>query len=86
MIPYIRAADEDSVLATPSGKFTAYEPPEKLLKLLDFHPPAGEGKGKGGLLELTEKVLQYSVNTWGQGFVCKLYASTNAVRILFPRE
>lgn len=37
------------------------------------------GKGKEGLLETVEQVLKYSVNTWDQGFMDKLYASTNAV-------
>jgi len=39
----------------------------------------GEGKGKEGLLATVEQVLKYSVNTWDQGFLDKLYASTNAV-------
>jgi len=37
------------------------------------------GKGKDGLLETVEQLLQYSVNTWDQGFLDKLYAGTNAV-------
>lgn len=28
---------------------------------------------------MVERVLRYSVNTWDQGFMDKLYASTNAV-------
>jgi glutamate decarboxylase len=28
---------------------------------------------------MVEKVLEWSVNTWDQGFMDKLYASTNAV-------
>jgi glutamate decarboxylase len=40
------------------------------------------GKGKDGLLATVEQVLKYSVNTWDQGFLDKLYSSTNAVRIL----
>lgn len=58
-----------------------YHPPEKLIKLLDFHLPTSDGKGKDGLLDLVETVLKYSVNTWDQGFLDKLYASTNAVSI-----
>lgn len=38
-----------------------------------------EGQGQGGLLKMLEKVLKYSVNTWNEGFMDKLYASTNAV-------
>lgn len=36
------------------------------------------GQGSDGLLRILEKVLKYSVNTWHQGFLDKLYASTNA--------
>ena len=28
---------------------------------------------------MLEKVLKYSVNTWSEGFLDKLYGSTNAV-------
>ena len=42
----------------------------------------GNGKGKEGLLATVEQVLKYSVNTWDQGFLDKLYSSTNAVRKL----
>jgi len=38
-----------------------------------------ESGGKDGLMVLVEKVLRFSVNTWDQGFLDKLYASTNAV-------
>jgi hypothetical protein len=40
------------------------------------------GKGKEGLLAAVDQVLKYSVNTWDQGFLDKLYSSTNAVRIV----
>ena len=36
------------------------------------------GTGQDGLIEALQKVLRYSVNTWHQGFLDKLYASTNA--------
>ena len=38
--------------------------------------------GKAGLLDLVERTLQYSVNTWDQGFMDKLYASTNPVGVI----
>jgi glutamate decarboxylase len=38
-----------------------------------------DGKGKEGLLEMVQMLLKYSVNTWNQGFLDKLYSSTNAV-------
>jgi glutamate decarboxylase len=31
------------------------------------------------MLDVVKQVLGYSVNTWDQGFMDKLYASTNAV-------
>ncbi|RPB25550.1 glutamate decarboxylase [Terfezia boudieri ATCC MYA-4762] len=37
-----------------------------------------EGRGQDGLLKMLEKILKYSVNTWSEGFMDKLYASTNA--------
>lgn len=40
-----------------------------------------EGQGKEGLLDGVKKILQYSVNTWDQGFLDKLYASTNPVSV-----
>jgi glutamate decarboxylase len=57
-----------------------HHPPQKLQALMDFSVPV-DGKGKEGLLEVVEKVLKFSVNTWDQGFLDKLYASTNAVRL-----
>lgn len=41
-----------------------------------------DGKGKDGLISTVEEVLKYSVNTWDQGFLDKLYASTNAVGVV----
>lgn len=46
---------------------------------MNFDLP-GNAKGKDGLLETVEQLLKYSVNTWDQGFLDKLYAGTNAVR------
>lgn len=48
---------------------------------MKFELPRNE-KGKEGLLATVEQVLKYSVNTWDQGFLDKLYSSTNAVHIL----
>jgi glutamate decarboxylase len=41
-----------------------------------------EGVSKSNLLEMISRILQYSVNTWDQGFMDKLYASTNAVGVV----
>jgi glutamate decarboxylase len=92
IIPFIRSADEDAAtkhtghgLAVPGGgprtSLVEHHRPEKLVNLMEFELP-GNGKGKRGLLATVEQVLKYSVNTWDQGFLDKLYASTNAVRIL----
>ena len=54
--------------------------PQKLQQLLDFQLP-DNGKGQEGLLQELKKILQYSVNTWDQGFLDKLYGSTNAVGV-----
>jgi glutamate decarboxylase len=89
-LPFICSADEDATakqtghgLSVPGGgprtTLVEYHKPEKLVKLLDFQPPYEQGRGKDGLLELVEKILKYSVNTWDQGFLDKLYSSTNAV-------
>jgi len=88
IIPFIRAADEDTevALATlegePRNSLVEYQQPEGLTKLMDFNLPDGGGKGKEGLLQLVQDVLKYSVNTWHQGFLDKLYSSTNAPGVI----
>ncbi|KAJ0424204.1 hypothetical protein BJY00DRAFT_299349 [Aspergillus carlsbadensis] len=54
-----------------------YKRPEELQDILHLSLPQ-QGTGQEGLIEILRKVLQYSVNTWHQGFLDKLYASTNA--------
>ncbi|KAK7703495.1 Glutamate decarboxylase 2 [Botryosphaeria dothidea] len=92
LIPFIRAADEDAA-TKPSGRGLTVDgsseprpvlveshPPKKLESLLNLQLPEN-GVGKEGLLEVVQRILQYSVNTWDQGFMDKLYASTNAVGV-----
>lgn len=55
--------------------------PSELVAKLKFLLPE-EGLGKDGLLQSIEKLLKYSVNTWDQGFMDKLYASTTPVSTL----
>lgn len=55
-----------------------FNKPQELAAKMKFSLP-NQGQGKEGLLEVIQQVLQYSVNTWDQGFLDKLYASTNAV-------
>ncbi|KAF2011712.1 glutamate decarboxylase-like protein 1 [Aaosphaeria arxii CBS 175.79] len=94
IVPFIRAADEDADvkhtghgLAIPGrgeGPRTALveqHPPAELKSLLKLNIPEKRG-GKEELISLVEKVLQYSVNTWDQGFMDKLYASTDAVGLV----
>ncbi|KAI1169791.1 glutamate decarboxylase [Nemania sp. FL0916] len=56
--------------------------PADLAKRLGFSLPEAEGRGKDGLLDAIRDVLRYSVNTWDQGFLDKLYSSTNAVGVV----
>jgi len=92
IVPFIRSADDDAAvkhtghgLAIPGGgprtSLIEHHRPEKLLNLMNFDLP-GDGKGREGLLSTVEQVLKYSVNTWDQGFMDKLYASTNAVGVI----
>jgi glutamate/tyrosine decarboxylase-like PLP-dependent enzyme len=52
--------------------------PKKLESLLSLSLPE-QGLGHEGFLSFTKELLQYSVNTWDQGFLAKLYASTTPV-------
>lgn len=54
-----------------------YRKPEELRDILQLEIPE-QGRRQDGLIEVLQKVLKYSVNTWHQGFLDKLYASTNA--------
>lgn len=54
-----------------------YKKPEDLRDILQLELPQ-KGTRQEGLIEVLRKVLRYSVNTWHQGFLDKLYASTNA--------
>lgn len=89
IIPFIRAADEDAAVKHtghgsqqpgegPRSTLLEHHPPQKLQSLLDFSLPS-QGQGKDGLLATISKILKYSVNTWDQGFLDKLYASITPV-------
>lgn len=45
-------------------------------------PDSGAGRGKDGLLAAIAEVLTYSVNTWDQGFLDKLYSSPTPVGLV----
>jgi glutamate decarboxylase len=86
IIPFIRDADQaapDRAIGnrevSSRNVLVDLHTPDALLESLKFSLPTGEGLGKDGLLDVAQKVLQHSVNTWDQGFLDKLYASNNAV-------
>ena len=53
-------------------------PPKELQQLLRFSLPEN-GRGRQGVVKATQDILKYSVNTWDQGFLDKLYHSTTPV-------
>ncbi|EER26342.1 hypothetical protein D8B26_003295 [Coccidioides posadasii str. Silveira] len=59
-----------------SGLLNLKRPSELQQELQVDFPDSGQGAD--GLLQILDRILQYSVNTWHQGFLDKLYASTNA--------
>ncbi|KAL5334021.1 hypothetical protein BJX70DRAFT_391723 [Aspergillus crustosus] len=94
LIPFIRSADEDTLgpdaqngVNKSNGRngdhpvvgtsLVDYKKPEELQDILQLNLPQ-DGTGQDGLVEVLRNVLRYSVNTWHQGFLDKLYASTNA--------
>lgn len=89
LIPFVRAAD-DAALDKPTGNIgssgnvlaNTLKPSDLVAKLKLVLPE--EGRGKDGLLQGIESILKYSVNTWDQGFLDKLFASNTPVRLCFP--
>ncbi|PCD19517.1 glutamate decarboxylase [Fusarium graminearum] len=91
IVPYIKAAD-DAAADRATGDITPdssgvkdnvlvdFQKPEQLAQRLKFSLP-NQGQGKDGLLDIIQQVLKNSVNTWDQGFLDKLYASTNALHV-----
>lgn len=64
-------------VSRPTTSLINYQSPEELQKLLRLELPS-TAQGQEGLLQVVRQILRYSVNTWHQGFLDKLYASTNA--------
>lgn len=93
-MPFIATADEDALTkhtghglqisgGGPRTALVETHPPKKLESLMqDGLQISNESSGKEGLVKLVDQVLKYSVNTWDQGFLDKLYASTNAVGLV----
>jgi glutamate decarboxylase len=65
----------------PQNVLIDSQKPSELVAKLKFLLPE-KGLGKDGLLQSIDKLLKYSVNTWDQGFMDKLYASTTPVSTL----
>ncbi|TQV97096.1 glutamate decarboxylase [Cordyceps javanica] len=88
IIPFVKAAD-DAAAEKPTGAIPKGRPnvlvqttaPAELIPKLDLALP-DEGQGEDGLLALIRRVLDYSVNTWDQGFLDKLYASNTPVGVI----
>ncbi|KAK8156625.1 glutamate decarboxylase [Phyllosticta citrichinensis] len=92
LIPFIRRADDDAATKPTGRSLQSHGASGPRTALVDLLPPhklepllaldlSDDGVGKDGVLQLVERVLQYSVNTWDQGFLDKLYASTNAIGV-----
>ncbi|EEP82618.1 hypothetical protein UREG_07483 [Uncinocarpus reesii 1704] len=87
ILQFIQSADQGSQAlvqrhaSNESGPFKSglldLKKPTELQEELQVELPA-HGQGVDGLLQVLDKLLRYSVNTWHQGFLDKLYASTNA--------
>ncbi|KLU91705.1 cysteine sulfinic acid decarboxylase [Magnaporthiopsis poae ATCC 64411] len=91
IVPFVRDADEAAPSKTDGGASVAnsswnslVEPcePLDLVSRLAFELPEREGGGREGLLQVIQQILRFSVNTWDQGFLDKLYSSTNAVGVV----
>ena len=89
VVPFVKSADDAAVDrksgtlpakpdGTPHNVLLEPHEPAKLAAKLNLELP-DEGHGKSGLLEAIESILKYSVNTWDQGFMDKLYASNTPV-------
>ncbi|KAI9152062.1 Glutamate decarboxylase 1 [Paramyrothecium foliicola] len=92
IVPYIKAADEAATSKSaghlpldatgrPRNVLVDQKSPAELMERLNFYLPA-DGWGKEGLLDTVQNLFRYSVNTWDQGFLDKLTASTNPVGII----
>lgn len=95
LIPFIRDADK-AALTRATGEIATdaqgvpgrnilvdSHKPEELVKKLRIAMPV-DGAGKEGLLDVIQTILRYSVNTWDQGFMDKLYSSLNPVSHHLP--
>ncbi|KAI1770158.1 glutamate decarboxylase [Hypoxylon cercidicola] len=92
VVPFIREADNaapsrasgyiatDSQGAPGRNVLVDFHKPQELVKKLNISMPE-EGVGREGFLDIVQTILRYSVNTWDQGFMDKLYSSINPVGV-----
>jgi glutamate decarboxylase len=90
-VPFVAAADEDAKTkhtghglrvegGGPRTTLVEHHPPKKLESIVGDELKINEVEnGKEGLMAMVDTILKYSVNTWDQGFLDKLYGSPNAV-------
>ncbi|KAL7797255.1 pyridoxal phosphate-dependent transferase [Trichoderma ceciliae] len=92
ILPFIKAADDAAAhkatgnlglnaSGEPHNVLIDSKKPSDLVPILKFLLPE-EGLGKDGLLQGIERLLKYSVNTWDQGFMDKLYSSNTPVGVI----
>ncbi|KKA28532.1 hypothetical protein TD95_004751 [Thielaviopsis punctulata] len=88
VVPFVAAADAAAadratgdIPAEGKNVLVDLVQPDELVHRIGLQLPE-TGKGKDGVLDLVRDVLKYSVNTWDQGFLDKLYASNNAVGVV----
>lgn len=85
---WIDAADQPLASSSFASTLVEHHPPAELKRLLNLSALENSDglvkqsrlQGKEALGESIQKILKYSVNTWHQGFMDKLYAATNPVR------
>jgi glutamate decarboxylase len=80
ILPWVSAADgPDGGSLVGSNRVL---PPNELEPLLHLDlPNLTAGRGEAGLSDAVRKILHHSVNTWSQGFMDKLYATTDPVGV-----
>lgn len=89
VVDFVKSADNNASSRTeePTSKLANgyhtstllnYHPPKELEKLLNFTLPQ-HGQGLKGLESTARSIQKYSVNTWDQGFMDKLYHSPTPI-------
>ncbi|KAL1891196.1 Glutamate decarboxylase 2 [Sporothrix stenoceras] len=94
VVPFVKDADDafpERAQGGPAGASTADLPVrtalvesltlQEVVPRLNLTLPQGNGGGRDAALALVQRVLELSVNTWDQGFLDKLYASTTPVGV-----